>query len=1094
MKKAHSVKKNSASGGISLALAFMTFILLTMGLTGLLICGLAGFTIDKEFSYVAKKDQQQRLEIIKSIIASYINDQYYILQDHASFPILIQTVMQPESYLDKVTNFMESLSFLGKQYQLVLLDCYGSVINSTMAQPHFDYMQQDWVLGSQIELNSYFCSISKQNETFYWRLATPVLYGGQTQGFLVAEIPLSTIYSTPQLGNILSNSQSQLEILYHGRCVSISGNTDGEVLESAIDDTGITLRYTSSMSEILAAKHAMIFGIVALFLTLITMTILVAVWIGRKLFVVPLESLRAMTSSLSHKEGNFASHRESKIRELNLLSTDFEIMEKKVRDREQQLQQINDELEFRILQRTEQLQNSNDSLVKATQQWRNTFDSAQDVILVYDENLIVVRANIFASLFWSQTFEDLIGKSHTQLFHQPSCLIDECHLGQVIKTKQHHETEIQFGDQWLLSSADPILDHGGNFCGVVHFVRNITERKKLARRLKENETNFRSFFDSVENLLSVMDMQGTIIEVNKSLWMRLGYSEKELVGRNILTLHPEEYQEPAKEIVQQMLDGRVKSCPLPLITKDGKYIPAETHVVHGIWSEQKVLFGVSKDISELKQSEEKFSKAFQSSAALMAISTVEDGKFIEVNDCFLKTLDYRREDAIGKTSKELGLFLDTQRRETFIQTIKKQGYIREFELEIKTRKGNVRHAIFSADVLQMQGIQYLLTVANDITDLRRSQVRLNNSEQRLRAVIETIPDLVWLKDAEGVYLSCNPKFERFFGAEAACIIGKTDYDFVDKNIADSYRHHDNLAMTSDEPVIYEEEIMYADDKHTELLETIKTPVRDSEGQLIGILGIARDITYRKQAEIALQRAHDTLETNVRQRTAQLRQSQHQLRELNCRLQSVQETYRKDISREIHDELGTVLTALKYDLAWIKRKLPDSSRVIDEKINTMSKTVDSVVETVQNICAQLRPGLLDDMGLAAAIEWQANKFAKMAGLACKTDLDENIDLDPDCSTVLFRIFQELMTNILRHAKADRVQIGLKQQGSTVFLEVQDNGIGVSREQILHPRSLGLIGMKERVIIYGGSFQIKGFPDKGSIAKVAMPSQKKDSTND
>ena len=1218
MKKACLEKGISPSSGISLARAFIIFVLVIMGLSGLLICGLVAFTVEREFADITKKDQQQRMGAINNIVKSFTGHQHHILQDHARFPIMTQAVMQPESHLDRVSDFMETMSFLGKKYQLVLLDCYGSTINSTMAQPQFDYAQQKWVLDSQIEMNSYFCSVSEKDEAFYWRLVAPVLYNDLVQGFLVAEIPISEIYTALQLGSLLSSSQ--LEILYHGKRVSIAGNTDGEVMESAIDDTGISLRYTSSLDEITAARNVLILRIIGLLSVLIVMTIVIAVWVGKKIFVKPLEALRAMTSALSHKESKIVNSRVFKIKEIKSLSTDFEIMAKEVREREQQLQQINAELEVRVQERTKQLQKSHESLEDAAQQWRNTFDSAQDVILVYDENLTVVRANYSATVLFGKTFEHLIGKTYQQLFHSSSFAIDECELERIQNTKQHHETEIQFTgpDKWRLSSADPILDNSGNLCGIVHFLRNITkskqiqemlreskdrlelvlkgadlgmwdwnlqtgevvfnqrwaqmldyglneiephvrsweklvhpddmpeitellnvhfegkspfyesehrlrtksgdwkwvldrgkvvqwdlngkplrmagthfditEQKNVTRQLEESKTNLRSFFDSVENMLSVMDMQGTIIEVNKSLRKRLGYSEKELIGRNILTLHPEPYHQQAKEIVRQMMEGKAKTCPLPLITKDGHYIPAETYVVKGLWSEQEVLFGVSKDLSKLKESEEKFSKAFHCSATLMAISTIESGKFIEVNDRFLQTLGYRREEVIGKTSEEIGLFADAGQRGAVKQIIQKQGHVRDYELKICTKQGDLRYALFSADLLQLQGNRYFLTVANDITDLRNSQKKLHDSERRLRTLIETLPDLVWLKDIEGVYLTCNPKFERFFGAKETDIIGKTDYDFVDKNMADSFRHNDNQAIAADKPVINEEEITYADDKHTALMETIKTPVRNSEGQLIGILGIARDITHRKQSENALRQAHNTLEEKVRQRTAQLQQSQHQLRKLYSRLQSTQEKDRKQISREIHDELGTVLTALKYDLAWVKRKLTNPSAVIVEKINTMSATVDSVVETVQNICAQLRPSLLDDMGLAAAIEWHANKFAKMAGFACKTDLEENIDLDQDCSTVLFRISQELLTNILRHAKADKVQISLKQQGSKVSLEVEDNGIGIGKEQILDSRSLGLIGMRERVIIYGGSFEIKGSPGEGTIATVIIPIEK------
>jgi len=748
----------------------------------------------------------------------------------------------------------------------------------------------------------------------------------------------------------------------------------------------------------------------------------------------------------------------------------------------------------------ENLHQYHTSEANADSVWLNTINSAQDAILVYDEKLNVTNANQSAAVFLGQTIGQLIGKSHTQLFHQPSLSADECPVEKIQKTNKQYETEIQVvgTEKWLKSSAYPIFDGRGDISGVIHFVRDITEnkcvqdmlrqskerlelvlkgadlgmwdwnlrtgevifnqrwaqmidyelneiephvssweklvhpddmpetmkrlnahlegktgfyesehrmrtktgewkwildrgrivqwdqngkplrmsgthlditeQKKITRELEENRSNLRSFFDSVENLLSVMDMQGTIIEVNQSLKMRLGYSGKELIGRNVLTLHPEQYHQQAKAIVQAMIEGKTNTCPLPLITKNGQYIPAETYVVKGQWSGQEVFFGVSKDISALKESEEKFSKAFYGSATLMAISTIEGGRFVEVNDRFLQVLSYTREEVIGKTSEELGLFVDISQREEVKQKVQKQGFARDCELPILTKHGDVRYAIFNADLLQLQNKQYILIVANDITDLRNNQKKLRDSQERLR------------------------------------------------------------------------------------------------------------------------RARNTLEKKVHQRTAQLQQSQEQLRELYSRVQSTQEKDRKQISHEIHDELGTALTALKYDLAWIQRKLTNPSAVIVKKINTMSEAIGSIIETVQKICTQLRPGLLDDMGLAAAMEWQANKFAMMAEIVCKTDLDETLNLNQDHSTLLFRIFQELLTNILRHAKANKVQVNLKQKNGEVFLEVIDNGIGITKEQMSDRNSLGLIGIHERVIIYGGSFEIKGFASKGTTAIVTLPVRK------
>lgn len=598
---------------------------------------------------------------------------------------------------------------------------------------------------------------------------------------------------------------------------------------------------------------------------------------------------------------------------------------------------------------------------------RVVIETIPEPVWLKDLEGVYLACNPKFERFFGAKEKDIIGKTDYDFVDREQADFFRLNDKKAIAAGQPvmNEEEIVYADDGHRERIETIktvlLDENGKAAGVLGIARDITERQNMQRQLEENRTNLRSFFDSVENLLSVMDMQGTIIEVNESLRRKLGYSGKELIGKNILDLHPEQYHQQAKETVRQMAEGKIKTCPLPLIAKDGHHIPAETYVVKGCWNGQEAIFGVSKDISELKESEEKFAKAFRSSAALMAISTIEGGRFIEVNECFLQTLGYRKEEVIGKTSTELGLFVNLNQREEVKQRIQKQGFARDCELQICTKQGEVLDALFNADMLVLQDNQYFLTVANNITELRKSQNELR-------------------------------------------------------------------------------------------------------------------------------KAHDTLEEKVQQRTEQLQKSQQQLRELYSRLQTVQEQERKQISREIHDELGTVLTGFKYDLAWVQRKLANPSAVITEKINAMSAAVDAIIETVQQICAQLRPGLLDDMGLAAAMEWQAEKFAAMGGFASETKLDKNIDIHQECSTALFRIFQELLTNILRHAKAGKIEVSLTQQNSNVLLEVRDNGVGITQKQISDNNSLGLIGIRERVTIYGGTFEIKGSPEKGTIATVTIPVEK------
>jgi len=253
-----------------------------------------------------------------------------------------------------------------------------------------------------------------------------------------------------------------------------------------------------------------------------------------------------------------------------------------------------------------------------------------------------------------------------------------------------------------------------------------------------------------------------------------------------------------------------------------------------------------------------------------------------------------------------------------------------------------------------------------------------------------------------------------------------------------------------------------------------------------------------QAAVAIQNASlydqvrryaDELEQRVKEREraeARLRSSHEQLRNLAARLQSVREEERTTIAREIHDELGQALTGLKMDLAWMTNRLPDEQDVLRDKSASMLELIDATIQAVRRISTQLRPGILDDLGLTAAIEWQAQEFQTRTGVHCEfaTEL-EDFHLDRDRATAVFRIFQETLTNIARHAHATQVVVSLTESQGDLVLEVRDNGRGVTVREIADPQSLGLLGMRERALLFGGEVRIGGSPGTGTTVTARIP---------
>jgi signal transduction histidine kinase len=286
-----------------------------------------------------------------------------------------------------------------------------------------------------------------------------------------------------------------------------------------------------------------------------------------------------------------------------------------------------------------------------------------------------------------------------------------------------------------------------------------------------------------------------------------------------------------------------------------------------------------------------------------------------------------------------------------------------------------------------------------------------------------------------------------------------------------------------------------------------TALRDPKGNLLGFAKLTRDTTERREKEEALTKTKELLELRVEQRTAvltrvnqelrteiaerqraeeQLRTSLDQLRALTGRLQSVREEERTFISREIHDELGQACTAIKMDLALISRRLTKKQIQLRAKVDSAIQLVDSTIATLRRIASELRPRTLDDLGLAAALESQAQEFESRTGIRCTVALpQELLRLDADTSTAIFRIFQESLTNVARHSQATRVEARLEQGSDRIIFQVADNGRGFDPEEAKNRKSLGLVGMQERALLLHGDLNIEGVPGAGTTMTLTIP---------
>jgi signal transduction histidine kinase len=245
------------------------------------------------------------------------------------------------------------------------------------------------------------------------------------------------------------------------------------------------------------------------------------------------------------------------------------------------------------------------------------------------------------------------------------------------------------------------------------------------------------------------------------------------------------------------------------------------------------------------------------------------------------------------------------------------------------------------------------------------------------------------------------------------------------------------------------------------------PVMNEAGTVVERYGVVMDVTERRRTEVELQESRD------------------QLRALAARLQMAREEERKRLARELHDELGQALTAIKIELSNMLFEWPAEDKP-SRRAESIARLVDTTIESVRRISTELRPGILDALGLAAAVEWAAEEFQTRTGTRCRVGLPkEAIETDQELATTIFRILQETLTNIARHADATQVDIRLAREDGRLSLEVHDNGIGISEEQLSAGGTLGILGMRERALLLGGEFVITGAPNLGTRVVVRIP---------
>jgi PAS domain S-box-containing protein len=378
-----------------------------------------------------------------------------------------------------------------------------------------------------------------------------------------------------------------------------------------------------------------------------------------------------------------------------------------------------------------------------------------------------VIAETISEVFWiadiqtattfyvSPSYETIWGRSLASFYENPQSYVDAIHEDdreRVISTLDIKQDGQPFnleyrirrpdGDiRWIWDRGYPVPGDKGKPSRYVGIAQDITQQKKAEEALRESEENFRSFFEAMEDFIIVGTPAGKILYSNPATFRKLGYTNDELKKMHILDLHPSEFREEAERVFAEMFRGERQVCPLPLADKSGDLHPVETRVWFGKWSGFDCIFGICKDLSREQEALQKFDRLFQSNPALMAVSSIPERRFSDVNQAFLKTLGFSREEVIGKTSMELGLWVEPESQTVMTQRLEKFGKVSDIELKVKRKDGMILDGLFSGEIVESQGKASLLTVMIDITGRKQAEEKREQLLEELQTALAEVKKL-----------------------------------------------------------------------------------------------------------------------------------------------------------------------------------------------------------------------------------------------------------------------------------------------------------------------------------------------------------------
>ncbi len=632
-------------------------------------------------------------------------------------------------------------------------------------------------------------------------------------------------------------------------------------------------------------------------------------------------------------------------------------------------------------------------------------------------------------------------------------------------------------------------------CLLESFV-DLRKQKENEQALVESEINFRTFFETLDDLIFIASPQGRIYYTNNAVSQKLGYSKSDLQNMHVLDVHPPEYRTEAEGIYGAMFKGEKTTCPLPLQKKSGEWLQVETRVWLGRWGGRDCLYGLVKDLSAQKAALDRFEKVFQNNPAMMAISSYSSHKFVDINTAFLERLGYQREEVLGRTPSEMNLFQQPSVHLEASQKFFDSGKIKNIELKVRTKAGDVLEGLFSGETIDNQGEKSLLTVAIDVSEIRKLERELKAAEElrQTRDFLENLielanaPILVW--DAHFCITKFNRAAERLTGLAADEVIGRNIASLIPEDMQKLARSFVSEIAKGQQWEAVEIPIRRVSGEERVVLWSTATLYAADGCTIDATIAQGQDITERKKMEERLAERTVDLEKVNRLLRAEIRKhkvTQNQLRSLSATLAKTEESERRRIASDLHDHIIQNLVYANMSLSRIRDRAGE--QWIADISQEVHQYLQQTIQELRTLTFEISSPVLYELGFIPAIRWLTRQFEEKHHLHIRLEEKLKAPVSEQVSILLFQAVRELLTNVVKHAKATQVQVHIVHEKRLLKIIVEDDGVGLDRASPQvnadQKTGFGMFNIRERIGSLNGTMKVKSREGKGTRVELALP---------